>query len=242
MKTAYAVFKRLAEKCVECGVEPESFAIEKIAELEERKIILATPSLRWYQLNAPRCAERICKALSRPLTDKEKFHHLGLVARIKRRLQPEPRQVENEVGLKQLLLTESGGRCKICGLPLDINNVVDDHIVPLAEGGSNHTSNLRATCAPCNLGKRDYYENTAMAAARPWWEPRQNIVSDSVQLTATKRYCVLVRDKSTCRICGAAAKAVSLVVTMRLKESEGGQPVYDNLITACESCVSHRKG
>jgi len=238
MLNAESYLEQLASKCIECGVDLQAFVTEKVAELEERKIILATPSLNWYRLNAPKCAERISRAIGRELSDDEKFNDVGLLARINRRLLPETRQSDFDVALKSLLLQESNDRCKICGITLTVFDMVIDHIIPIAEGGSNHTSNLRATCELCNSGKSDYYEDTVIGAARPWWEPRLNITSGSVHLSAKKRYCALVRDRSTCRICGTTAKDTKLEIEMRLNKADGGQPVYDNLLTVCDQCIS----
>jgi Homing endonuclease associated repeat/HNH endonuclease len=40
--------------------------------------------------------------------------------------------------------------CKATGVPLEV-----DHIVPVAQGGTDALDNLQALCVPCNRGKRD---------------------------------------------------------------------------------------
>lgn len=232
----------LINKCVECGVDPASFITEKALELEERKKILATPSKTWFNENLNCYPDFVAKALNRELSDEERYGDEGLLAIIKRRLNPLPRELENEASLKRLLLRESNGRCKICGTPLTINTVTIDHILPLAEGGSNHTLNLQATCNLCNNGKSDYFQQTAQASARPWWEPRKNLLDGTVRITPTKRFCVLMRDGSTCRNCGITAETDQLKVVMRVGFQKGGQAVYDNLLTLCSRCARQHSG
>jgi 5-methylcytosine-specific restriction protein A len=46
---------------------------------------------------------------------------------------------------RALVLTRDGGRCS-CGAPaLEV-----DHVVPVAEGGTDEAWNLRAICPPCH--------------------------------------------------------------------------------------------
>ena len=48
------------------------------------------------------------------------------------------------------ILARDGHRCQLCGRPA--NEV--DHIIPLADGGSDVEGNLRALCRACNLARR----------------------------------------------------------------------------------------
>ena len=50
---------------------------------------------------------------------------------------------------RQRILGRDGYRCQQCGAPAE--HV--DHITPLAAGGTDDASNLRALCANCNLSK-----------------------------------------------------------------------------------------
>ncbi|MEJ7893058.1 MAG: HNH endonuclease [Solirubrobacteraceae bacterium] len=48
------------------------------------------------------------------------------------------------------ILARDHWQCRICGHPAE--HV--DHILPLAHGGTDTPSNLRATCGGCNLSRR----------------------------------------------------------------------------------------
>lgn len=91
-------------------------------------------------------------------------------------------------------------------------------------------------CRLCNSGKADYFAETAQASARPWWEARKDLLDGNVTITPTKRFCVLMRDSSTCRSCGMTALTSELRVVLRVPTYEGGQAVYDNLLTLCSAC------
>jgi 5-methylcytosine-specific restriction endonuclease McrA len=47
---------------------------------------------------------------------------------------------------RKLVLAAAGWRCSRCGGPAN----TADHVVPLALGGDNRLSNLRAMCRRCN--------------------------------------------------------------------------------------------
>jgi len=231
--------RNLVLKCTECGIPPGSFIKEKILELEERKRILITPSKYWFRDNYSRYNEFASLVLRRPLSQEEKFDPLkSLIASIKQRLNPEPRiNLADDVSLKHKLLEEYNERCAICGELLTLDSMILDHKIPLAEGGSNHPLNIQPLCSLCNGGKSDYYEETIEAAARPWFEARRSSMEGRISVTPKKRFCVLVRDESTCQHCGAKAKETRLKVVCRVSMKDGGQPVYDNLITLCFSCA-----
>jgi len=221
-------------------LNPAIFVQEKILELEERKRILLTPSARWFNDNLAQYNEFASKVLQRSLTNEEKYGANRFAEMIQRRLNPQQPFPADEP-LKRKLLEESNGRCKICGTPLTVETMRIDHKVPLSEGGSPHSLNLQALCELCNSGKSDYFEETAQAAARPWYERRKDLVTGNISLTPKKRFCVLTRDESTCKLCGARASQVALTVTLRIHPQEGGQAVYDNLITVCEQCMKRKE-
>lgn len=138
------------------------------------------------------------------------------------------------------MLEEYNGRCAICGESLTADTMILDHKIPLAEGGANHPLNIQPLCSLCNSGKSDYYEETIEAAARPWFETRKSLIEGTTSITPKKRFCVLVRDRNTCQICGAKANETTLKVVCRVPIERGGQPVYDNLITACFLCYNEK--
>lgn len=51
------------------------------------------------------------------------------------------------------LSVRQGGRCALCGQPLDPTGVHVDHIVPRKHGGTNNEQNLQLVCSRCNLLK-----------------------------------------------------------------------------------------
>lgn len=53
------------------------------------------------------------------------------------------------------LLKRNGDRCPICGVPLDFNSCVIDHIVPRILGGGDEIGNLQLLCHRCNCVKAD---------------------------------------------------------------------------------------
>jgi 5-methylcytosine-specific restriction endonuclease McrA len=233
------LIQSLLSKCYECGLVPAIFIQEKILELDERKRILLTPSARWFNGNFARYDEFASKVLQRPLADGEKYGADRLVEIIQRRLNPQ-RPFPVDEPLKRRLLEESKGRCKICGTQLTVKTMRVDHKIPISEGGSPHPLNLQALCELCNSGKSDYFEETAQAAARPWYERRKDLVTGDIRLTPKKRFCVLMRDENCCRVCGTEAPHTALKVVLRTSPEDGGQPIYDNLITVCEQCTKNK--
>ena len=52
-------------------------------------------------------------------------------------------------------LIRAADTCRYCGIGLDVNNRVEDHIVSVARGGSDAIDNLQVICWECNMAKRD---------------------------------------------------------------------------------------
>jgi len=54
------------------------------------------------------------------------------------------------------LIRRSGsrwGKCHYCGAQCAFSELTLDHIVPVADGGSNSLDNLVLACRPCNVRK-----------------------------------------------------------------------------------------
>jgi len=57
-----------------------------------------------------------------------------------------------------------GGRCWICWRSLTIEHTHFDHVIPLSKGGEHSEDNIRVSCAPCNLRKRDHLPTPELIA------------------------------------------------------------------------------
>lgn len=63
--------------------------------------------------------------------------------------QPIPLRLRFEV------LERCGFACRYCGRKSPDVSLEIDHVIPIADGGTNDPANLVAACWECNLGKRD---------------------------------------------------------------------------------------
>ncbi len=61
-----------------------------------------------------------------------------------------PNSTRKSLGRKVRREVLSAGACAACG---SVDELVIDHIIPIAKGGSCEQSNLQALCAPCNRQK-----------------------------------------------------------------------------------------
>lgn len=230
-------FLELINKCCECGIEPRAFVTEKKLELEERKRILLTPSIKWYRDNKSRYEDFAKKSLRRDLTESEKFGRDEKLSEwIERKIYPRRSGLTLDSMSKRALLADHSNRCAHCGASLSVDTMHVDHVLPRRQGGSDEVLNLQPLCRRCNLGKNAYTEDTAQAAARPWFEYTHVLLSGEVRITALKRYCVILRDGRLCQECGRSSREVELTVVLRVNEHDGGQQVYDNLVTVCLDC------
>lgn len=230
-------FLELINKCRECGIEPRAFLSEKMLELEERKRILLTPSARWYRDNKSRYEDFAKKSLGRDLTESERFgRDEKLSGWMERKMYATRSSKLLDSMSKRALLATYNNRCAHCGAPLTVDTMQVDHILPCSQGGSDEVLNLQPLCRRCNRGKSAYTEDTAQAAARPWFEYTHTLLKGKVRITDLKRYCVILRDGRLCQKCGRSSKDVELLVMLRVGEYDGGQAVYDNLVTVCVDC------
>lgn len=72
---------------------------------------------------------------------------------------PAPRPPRQPIGATDRYHVLAVRRCQNCGWSVDDGATLHvDHIRPLSKGGTNARENLQALCAPCNLGKSDFYE------------------------------------------------------------------------------------
>jgi 5-methylcytosine-specific restriction endonuclease McrA len=55
---------------------------------------------------------------------------------------------------RKSVLNMSGGKCWYCGNSLTIDTLTVDHVLPVAEGGSNDPQNLVPSCKSCNSKKK----------------------------------------------------------------------------------------
>jgi 5-methylcytosine-specific restriction endonuclease McrA len=58
-----------------------------------------------------------------------------------------------------------GGTCQICGKPVKRSEATNDHIVPLARGGTHEPSNVQLAHGSCNSRKGDRLDYAAPTAA-----------------------------------------------------------------------------
>ena len=58
-----------------------------------------------------------------------------------------------------MLWNWSGGRCAICGEPIELDSFHADHRVPYSVSGRTNVYEMQALCPSCNLKKGARYEN-----------------------------------------------------------------------------------
>ena len=56
--------------------------------------------------------------------------------------------------VRRLIVARDGRRCQLCGDRLTRYEL--DHVIPWSAGGSDHSSNLRATCVRCNQARSNF--------------------------------------------------------------------------------------
>ena len=122
-------------------------------------------------------------------------------------------------------------RCATCGVPLSKTAGLHvDHIRPISLGGSNGSENLQMLCAKCNMGKSNLISWVLGAP----YDDSGNLI------TARKRFCVLKRDESRCRVCGETPPSRQVEVMLVVPQSQGGRYVMENLQVLCSAHAERR--
>lgn len=232
------LLKNLTQICSNAGIGLNKFLNEKIFEIEERERIKTTVSKSWYSSHAEIDFKRyLSKILHREISEVELQKYKGLM---ERKIYSNGRSGKeiDDLYTKRELLKDANSRCVYCGKPLSTETIQIDHKIPVAEGGDNLITNLQATCRRCNSGKKDYL---SIASPRIWYERTKELLDNTVKMTNTKRFCVLIKNNSKCSKCQRSSRDVELFVKPIVPKKNGGQLIYDNLIAICEYCRREEK-
>lgn len=65
--------------------------------------------------------------------------------------------------------SRDGNTCRICRQWVGDTEKHLDHILPWSAGGSDRSTNLRTTCAHCNLARSNYRDNARSEKPITWW-------------------------------------------------------------------------
>ena len=81
----------------------------------------------------------------------------------------------NDMRNKRYLYGEQGGYCNGCEHHFELRNFTVDHIIPKANGGTDHISNLQLLCGSCNSikGTRSHEELLVMLTDKGWIKRRK---------------------------------------------------------------------
>jgi len=235
---------QLVEKCLDAGIDPNLFIAEKVQELTARKRIKLLPPRDWFNNHFSEYFDFASRALGRELTDSERHdpqRNLREQAGRSIRLHDEARLQPDEQ-LKQSLLSSCGGHCECCGARLTLDSMQVDHRLPWAAGGDNSRDNLQAICALCNEGKAHRIEGFLHPTMSEWKEELADLATGIEELKPGKRFSILARDGFACVNCRRAAPDVTLSIELQIPRQHGGQRIYDNCVTLCETCaIEHRR-
>lgn len=218
--------------CMSSGIDYVKFLKEKILELKERRRILLTPSREWY-LKHPQKLHDYFSAITD--TKPQPLELEILRKRIREFYNPQIRILREDWVIEQLLV-EQNHRCAICGVLIEKNTCEIDHKIPIAAGGENEKQNYQLVCRKCNSGKGDALNYAALTA----WKTSNKDLREGPALSNMLRYAVLRRDSSRCVNCSSKASEKSLFVRRRIGRRNGGQIVFDNLITLCELYIKEK--
>lgn len=72
---------------------------------------------------------------------------------------PKSPRIKIPVEVRRYLLERNNYRCQSCGKATQEGELTVDHIIPLANGGSNDISNLQTLCRSCNSRKKHSFDS-----------------------------------------------------------------------------------
>ena len=82
----------------------------------------------------------------------------------------------NDIRNRKYLYGEQGGYCNGCENHFESRNLTVDHIVPQADGGTDHISNLQLLCGACNSqkGTKSHAELLVLLTEKGWIKRKKN--------------------------------------------------------------------
>lgn len=92
-------------------------------------------------------------AIRKQFGDFDYFQSLKELNRIKRTVDEPERRKPLSPSKRLKLYADQQGKCGECGDTYSIKQMHDDHIIALAQGGTNDLRNRRLICAGCNREK-----------------------------------------------------------------------------------------
>lgn len=203
---------QLKSVCDEFGMTLDQALREKTEELQVRLFLKCIPGER---LKESQYFSFLSQVLGRSPSEE-------LIDRVKETKRG-PRLKIDEL---EILDSNQGGRCKLCGsyLSPEVNPQVD-HVIPVARKGKSEMSNYQLLCEVCNQGKNKL-EGGIIGA--PFLDCSQKI---SYRL----RYFVLARSLGRCQFegCLNTSRFHNLDVVPIIPVSQGGRNIFDNLMTIC---------
>lgn len=223
------IYEKIEQECRNSGIDLDNFLGEVLLELVERKRILFTPSKDWFLSHSGSLDEYYRRILGFKPDIQMVRDQLELLRNFF------STDVRKGLNLKERLdkLKEQNERCRTCGTLLTVETAVEDHIISIAMGGRDNYENIQLTCEKCNAGKSD----TTNFASLCTWKISNSDLREGPKLTPSLRYAILARDRNACMSCSKSTSETRLLVVRKVDKQFGGQIVYDNLVTICESCL-----
>jgi uncharacterized phage protein (TIGR02220 family) len=116
----------------------------RIERLDNGKLFI--PSFIEFQYGKLSAA---CKPHTKALASLSKA---GIDYTVEQGVMPKARQGQVSESRRKRIYERDGGKCVYCGAS---DELVPDHIIPCAKGGTDRPSNLVTACVSCNQSKRD---------------------------------------------------------------------------------------